>query len=372
MNNVLNWLKKKGQDARVYGCIQELRWELESYDQITRAKIFATAGVVRNEFFSGKGTPFNEVVGRPLDYTRDVLISLYETLEDIRNNNTLQIQDARERGARLEMELPDFVEEHAKIAGRALEVWMSTIGAGIGAGRRDDVRAIWSMLVQSSPYLDQAMDSILETEQMTTQMTGQNGVDVFSKYGRDEWKKLCQFLPSRLVKETESFKADLAVNTDDYGNEDDTYNAANEEPGVTSQPIKALEHDNDDVSKMIDLIAGTLSAQKALMSDEYDMLPDKAKDEWSLGYIVGYSDALLQRKGIDTDATGLAIMTIVFITIFGEEQGPTYFRKFMDLQKAGAPEIFVGMKKGGNEAFTWLSDTDKIPMGWVGYVRGIS
>jgi hypothetical protein len=151
----------------------------------------------------------------------------------------------------------------------------------------------------------------------------------------------------------------------------DAYRAVNDETGSIGQETKALGHD-DEVSKMVEIIAGTLSVQKALMSDEYDMLPEKAKDKWSLGYIGGYSDALLQRKGIETDATGFAIMTIVFITMFGEEQGPVYFRKFMDLQQEGDSELFSGMKKGGEEVFAWLGDTDKVPMGWSGYVHGIS
>lgn len=151
----------------------------------------------------------------------------------------------------------------------------------------------------------------------------------------------------------------------------DAYKAVNNESSSTSHNTKALGHDNE-VSKMVDIIAGTLSVQKALMTDEYEMLPEKAKDKWSLGYIGGYSDAILQRKGIEADATGFAIMTIVFMIMFGEEQGPIYFRKFMDLQQQGDSELFDGMKKGGEEVFAWLSDTDKIPMGWSGYVHGLS
>jgi len=164
----------------------------------------------------------------------------------------------------------------------------------------------------------------------------------------------------------------LATNKNDYNSENDAYKAVGDEQEVASQPITALEHDDENVSQMIDLIVGTLSAQKYLISDERNMLPEKAKDIWSLGYIGGYSDALLQRKGIDTDAAGLAIMTIVYMTIFGEEQGPTYFRKFMDLQREGDPKIIEGMKQGGNEVYTWLSDTDKVPMGWSRYVHGIT
>lgn len=151
----------------------------------------------------------------------------------------------------------------------------------------------------------------------------------------------------------------------------EAYKAVYKEPGTASQSTRALDED-DEVDRMVKIIAGSLFIQKAIMTSDCEILPVKAKDKWSLGYVGGYTDALLQRNGIGVDATGFAIMTIVFIMMFGEEQGPVYFRKFMDLQREEDLALFDGMKKGGEEVFTWLSDKEKLPMGWSRYVLGIS
>ena len=124
-------------------------------------------------------------------------------------------------------------------------------------------------------------------------------------------------------------------------------------------------------NKIVDIITNRLSEQKALISDQYNMIPEKAKDHWSLGYIIGYSGAVLQIKGIDTDATKLRIFTTVLMAIFGEKQGPIYFQKFMDLEMKRDSDLLDGINKGGQDIFTWInSNTDKIPMGWLKYVHG--
>lgn len=133
---MLGWLAKKGQQSRVYMCIKEVKWDLESADAVRRAMIVAMATIIRVDVIEGSGLP-QEVLNRPLDYSRDDLMRFYVQLEDIRNANNLQIQNVQKMMRRFGTELPDFAIEHAKLTGRALEVWMCTIGAGIAVDRRD-------------------------------------------------------------------------------------------------------------------------------------------------------------------------------------------------------------------------------------------
>lgn len=196
---MFGWLKKKGQDSRVYMCIKEVRWELESGDSVKRAKILAIASVLGNELFTAGDIPV-DVLDRPLDYSRSDLMRFYEVLENIRNNNTLQFTHMKKMMGQFGMEFPAFAEDHMKLARKALEVWMATVGSGIATERRDDVRIIWKLLVQSKPYLDEAMDAIKETEQKTMVMTGQQG-GMFSNYEKVAWKEACDFLPSQFSKE---------------------------------------------------------------------------------------------------------------------------------------------------------------------------
>jgi hypothetical protein len=196
---MFGWLKKKGQDSRVYMSIKEVKWELESGDSVKQAKILAIASVLGKEFFDSGDIPV-DVVDRPLDYSRDDLMRFYESLEDIRNNNTLQISHTKKMMNKMGIGFPRFAEEHAKQTGRALEVWMATVGAGIALDRRDDVREIWKILARSKSSLDEAMDEILAIENKTMEMTGQEG-GMFSDYDREEWKVACNFLPAQFSKE---------------------------------------------------------------------------------------------------------------------------------------------------------------------------
>lgn len=197
---MFDWLKKKGQDSRVYMCIKEVKWELESADQIKRARILATTSALGSRFFSGEVIPI-DVVNRPLDYSRENLMQFYEILEDIRNDNSTKLAKTKKIMGNFEMEFPAYAEDHAKTAGRAIEVWMSTVGAGIAPDRRDDVRTIWRLLVQSKPFLDTAMDEILLTEKRIFEMAEQQSDGIFINYDRQEWRNACNFVPSQFVKE---------------------------------------------------------------------------------------------------------------------------------------------------------------------------
>lgn len=195
---MFGWLMKKGQNSRIYMCIKEVKWELESGDSIKRAKILAISSALRKELFESSDIPM-DVLNRPLDYSRKDLMGFYEFLEDTRNIATQQLVQTKKMMNNFGTELPVFAEDHAKLTSRALEVWMATIGSGIAVDRRDDVREIWSLLTQSKSYLGRAMDEIVGTEHKTEAMTGQGGM--FSEYNQNEWKEACNFVPAQFSKE---------------------------------------------------------------------------------------------------------------------------------------------------------------------------
>ena len=107
--------------------------------------------------------------------------------------------------------------------------------------------------------------------------------------------------------------------------------------------------------------------QTAFFREENSPLPKKASDDWSIGYVAGFSDAAFQNSGIPHDGGAYGLMTLIFVHVFGE-QGPTLFSKLMDLQAAKNIEVFDGMMKGGTEFNTWIKDHDRPPLGWSNYV----
>jgi hypothetical protein len=172
--------------------IKEVKWELEAADQTKRATILLLAHHFRHEMTGPGGVPLH-VFDRPFDYSRDDLMHFYEILENIRNQNTVAIENTKRSMLRMGMELPEFSIKHAKATGRGLEIWMCTIGAAIAPERRDDVRLIWKMLVDSTDHVPKALEGLEILERQTQEMTGTHGA-MFS-IGKPEWIELCSFVP---------------------------------------------------------------------------------------------------------------------------------------------------------------------------------
>lgn len=139
---------------------------------------------------------------------------------------------------------------------------------------------------------------------------------------------------------------------------------------LTGQKNKTVANgDSKEVSELANLLVGILSIQITMMSDS-GSLPSKAKDNWSIGYIAGVADAFLQIKNISNHSkSGHKLMTMIFIEIFGDSDGPDFFQKFMKLQTEGDSDIFDGMMIGGKEIFEWSKDKEKVPLGLSSHVR---
>lgn len=195
---MLGWLAKKGQNSRVYMCVKEVKWELETGTQVHRATILAMASLLRVKVLEDFPT---SVMDRPLDYSREDLMRFYEMLENIRNMATLHRERLQKSMASLGMALPDFAIAHAKVSNRALEVWMCTLGAGIVPDQRDEVRQIWRYLSGSFPYLATGIANLRKTEQMTARATGSPESGMFGDMETNKWLEASRFVPSAFVNE---------------------------------------------------------------------------------------------------------------------------------------------------------------------------
>ncbi|MCH7777634.1 MAG: hypothetical protein IH878_14020 [Gemmatimonadetes bacterium] len=197
---MLGWLAKKGESSRVYMCIKTVKWDLETGSAVKRATVLALAQLLRAEMLAQSGIPM-DVLDRPLDYSRNDLLSFYDLLETARNQNTMQIEATKKNMRHLGMELPQFAVDHAKTTGQGLEVWMCTLGAGIVPERRDDVRTIWSYLAGSLDHVGEAISHLREVEQQTAAMTGIEDTGMFSVIDTNDWTEQCGFVPSVFSKE---------------------------------------------------------------------------------------------------------------------------------------------------------------------------
>jgi hypothetical protein len=119
-------------------------------------------------------------------------------------------------------------------------------------------------------------------------------------------------------------------------------------------------------SEIIEFVTSSLTLQTTLMRNEKDELGPRAKDQWSWGYVAGFTDATLQKNCVGIDENGMAIMTVVFGVIFGLEDGPRFFGDFMRLQGADQ-NLDQGMLAGGRDLFNWLNAEkgNPAPSSWL-------
>lgn len=121
---------------------------------------------------------------------------------------------------------------------------------------------------------------------------------------------------------------------------------------------------------LVKILVTTLSAQKSLFGGHAGLLPQRAKDNWSMGYIYGYSDAFLKHNGYIgtfTNLKSLQVLIATLDTIF-DEQGQEYLQRIAELQKAKDKQYTEGLSNGRKEMIDRLQDNKNIPLGWAIYV----
>jgi hypothetical protein len=85
----------------------------------------------------------------------------------------------------------------------------------------------------------------------------------------------------------------------------------------------------DQIQSIADLGAKILSLQLSIA----EKTPEEAlREKWALGYCFGAFDGLAGRYNLDQYTDGLAVLTIGFAMLAGNEQGATYLGQALDLQ----------------------------------------
>lgn len=194
---MFGWLQKKSENARVYMCVKELKWDLETASEVRRAKILAMAQLLRGGFSDIEA--FEDAIDNPFDYPREQVAFLYSEMENMRNGATLQLNHLEKSFRNMGMDFPEEWKNHVKLTNRAIEVWMTLFGCGMAPDVRDDVREIWRYLLGSKSQLATAMSELREMSREQAQITG---TDIFDEFGHsdEEWAEMCEFTPNKFTK----------------------------------------------------------------------------------------------------------------------------------------------------------------------------
>jgi hypothetical protein len=129
----------------------------------------------------------------------------------------------------------------------------------------------------------------------------------------------------------------------------------------TISTSKDVDIDTSVAVEVSGVIIGFLRLQLMILDSKN--LPDKARDNWSIGYVAGVTDALLYSKDIDNNsAVGFAVLSLVFTDIFNDTDG-TMFASLMSLMSDN--EIKDSMKIGGDEAMEFLKSNSNVPHKWM-------
>jgi hypothetical protein len=139
----------------------------------------------------------------------------------------------------------------------------------------------------------------------------------------------------------------------------------------TRSNTDSIDYDN---SPTVDYQAAdpviSLIGQQITMAGGVNNLPQKAKDEYSLGYIAGMLDASLSGLGVDSFDTMMATLSFTFQNLFGEEGKELFMKSFKLLQNDNA--IYnKALSDGGTEFMRFMGKHINAPMGWYKYIKGI-
>jgi len=104
-----------------------------------------------------------------------------------------------------------------------------------------------------------------------------------------------------------------------------------------------------------------------LMAYDTDNLPDRATDKWSLGFVAGVIDALLDGKNLQPNSIeGRIVMIMVYTRIFGSS---SYSETSQSLWKSSDATFFEGMKAGGNDIIGFNNESNPIPRAWFDHIK---
>jgi hypothetical protein len=120
---------------------------------------------------------------------------------------------------------------------------------------------------------------------------------------------------------------------------------------------------------VIKVTSTQLRIQSTLIRDEQGNLLDKAKDNWSLGYIEGFVDSAINHFGLPLDETTQDIVVAVFLLIYGKKEGLNLLEKHIRLSKGRDEDTVNGSKIGFHDFKKLVSQKSNPPCGWIGHIH---
>lgn len=132
-----------------------------------------------------------------------------------------------------------------------------------------------------------------------------------------------------------------------------------------SKSEKQLELDKTIASEISDFVVSFLLIE--LMAYDTGNLPDRAKDDWSLGFVSGVVDVHLHAKNLEPSSiAGRLVMIMVFTRIFGSS---SYSEDATSLWKSNDAEFWSGMNAGGSDVVNFNNKTNLMPNAWFDHIK---
>ena len=187
--------------SKIFMCIKDVKWTLESMPPSDRAYILAMATFTRIKMIQPTLSELNlpeDILHQPIKNTESNLYTLYNVLEKLRNSSSFQRTQTEKNLKNLGMPMPEYAKGHAIASERALEVWMCTIGLGITPNKKNDVIEIWKLLINTVDLIDDSIERIYEFLDKTAEDTGAmdtNTVELFTSLDKKTWKEESYFTP---------------------------------------------------------------------------------------------------------------------------------------------------------------------------------
>ena len=163
----MGWIADRIRNARVYMAIKELSLDLKTASNFRRAQILVGAHKWRIDFLDAVGVP-REVSTNPEKFTRDELMAVVSLLEDLIIQGDKILVDSIERFKARGMDGKSLLADNV-LQRRALQVWIATIG-GMSA-RRDDVRNIWTLMLEGRNQIINVFDQLDSQDLAMTGLT---------------------------------------------------------------------------------------------------------------------------------------------------------------------------------------------------------
>lgn len=126
--------------------------------------------------------------------------------------------------------------------------------------------------------------------------------------------------------------------------------------------FKKKQPPNDVSHQIASSITNLLNAQLLVCKSS-----NKIGDDWTIGYFGGFIDQVCIRKGVKHDERGIAVMLLVFGSIFGDKNRVTYFNKYESLVESNNKAAIEGDRIARNEVVGLLNGASQRALGLSSY-----